>query len=122
PRVALGVDERGGVAAPEGRRRLPRDPRSGRTSLLDDRVDLVLRPGVVRERDAAPPTAVGDAAVLRELVAPPERDDHPAGLEEDDVVVRLGPRRPAERLVEPPSATEVGDAEGDQAEPLVHGG
>ena len=66
-----------------------------------------------------PPGSV-DAAVLGQPVTAPERDDHPAGLEEDDVVVGLGVRHPAERLVERTGTREVGDPERDEAEPLLH--
>ena len=77
---------------------------------------------VVGERDAAPAAAVVDAAVARELLARPERDDHAAGLEEDDVVLGRGTRAPAERLVERPRAREIGDAERDEADALLHPG
>src|SRR5262249_59761201 len=73
-------------------------------------------------RDPAPAAAVLDARVLRQLAAPPERDDHAAGLEEDDVVLRRRPGYPAERLVEAPRTPEVAHAEGDEAHPLIHAG
>ena len=74
----------------------------------------------MRQRDAAPAARVLDAAVLRELIAAPERHDHPSRLEEDDVVVRLGAGRPAERLVEGARPGEIADAERDEAEALLH--
>ena len=73
----------------------------------------------MRERDAAPAAGVLDAGVLRQLLPAPERDDHAAGLEEDDVVGGLLPA-PAERLVESLRTREVGDAERDEAEALLH--
>ena len=98
----------------------PEDRRAGRLRLGEHRVDLLRRARVVRERDPAPAAVVLDAGVLRELLAAPERDDHPAGLEEDDVVVRRGVRRPAERLVERAGPGEVANAERDQADSLLH--
>src|SRR3954462_8776439 len=50
----------------------------------------------------------------------PERQDPPAGPEEDHGGGRRGARRPAQRLVERPRAGEVGDAEGDEADALLH--
>src|SRR6185503_2269142 len=81
---------------------------------------LLWRAAVVGERDATPAAGVLDPAVLGELVSAPERDDHAARLEEDDVVRGRGARLPAERLVEGAGAGEVGNAEGDETEPLLH--
>jgi hypothetical protein len=60
---------------------------------------------VVRQRHTSPATCVLDAAVLLELPAVPEGDDHPACLEESDVVglvvdtsVQVPPERFVERL------------------------
>jgi hypothetical protein len=50
PRVPVGVDEDGAVAAPEGLGRPPADLRAGLASLLGDRVDLLGRSDVDRER------------------------------------------------------------------------
>jgi hypothetical protein len=61
------------------------------------------------------PATVLDDRVLGELVAAPERHDHAARLEEDDVVGGRSARCPAERLVETASALEVADAECDEA-------
>jgi len=74
----------------------------------------------VCKRDASPTAAVCDDAVFRELRPVPERHNQSAGLEEDHVVVGPGAARPAERLVERPRAPEIGDAEGDQADALLH--
>ena len=70
----------------------------------------------------APAAAVlRDAAVRRQLVASPEREDHAAGLEEGDVAVRRA-ALPAEAGVEVDRASQVGHAEGDEADALVHSG
>src|SRR6188768_2285240 len=86
PWVAVGVDEDAAVAAPEGLRRLAADPRAGGAGFFDHGVDLGGGAEVERQSDAAPAAAVLDAAVLGEAGPVPERDDHLAGLEEDDVV------------------------------------
>jgi hypothetical protein len=96
------------------------DRRPRGLGLTQDGVDLLGRTDIVRERDAAPAAGVLDAAVRGELVAAPEADDDPAGLEEDDVVVRCRVRRPPERLVEGTRAGEVAHAEGDEADALLH--
>ena len=114
PRVAVRVHEHAAVAAPEGLAGLARNRRAGRACLLDHAVDLRRRARVVGQRDAAPAARVLHAGVLGQLVAPPERDDHAAGLEEHHVVGRRRVRRPAERLVELSRAREIAHAEGDQ--------
>src|SRR5205085_10996762 len=103
-------------AAPERRRAFARDPRTCSARLLDHRVDLGGRSHVVRERHATPAAAVLDAAVLRQLVASPQRDHHAAGLEEDDAELGTRFAVPAEPFVKGPRAREVPDAEGDEAE------
>src|SRR5215203_774299 len=120
PWMAVGIDEDSRVAAPEGLRPCAWNVRAGRAGLLDDGVDLLRRAAVVGERDAAPAAGVLDAAVRRELFAAPERHDHAARLEEDDVVRGGGARLPAERLVERAGAGEVRNAKGDEAEALLH--
>src|SRR5436190_6590851 len=100
PRVTVGVDEDPGIAAPERLGRLTADRAAGLAGLLDHLVDLVGRASVVGEGDAAPAAAVGHHAVLRELRSIPERDDHAAGLEENDVISLFGAGRPSQRLVE----------------------
>src|SRR2546429_2276654 len=122
PGMTVRVDEDARVAAPERLRPAPRDRRAGGLCFGQNRVDLSRRTGVVRKRDPAPAAGVLDDRVLRELVAPPERHDHAAGLEEDDVVRRGRARLPAKRLVETASALEVADAECDEAQTLVHTG
>src|SRR5947208_16220617 len=97
--MAVEVEEHPGIAAVERLAAGAGDRSAGGFCLRQHRVDLFCRARVVRERDPAPAAAVLDSRVLRHLLTAPERDDHAAGLEEDDVVVR--PRRPpAERLVE----------------------
>jgi hypothetical protein len=51
----------------------------------------------------------------------PERDDHLAGLEEDDVVFGLGTGPPAQLFVEAARPPEVAHAERDQVDALLHG-
>ena len=72
------------------------------------------------EGHAAPAAGVLDAAVRGEPGAVPERHDHVARLEEDDVVVGRGARLPAEGLVEAARAAEVAYAERDQSNALSH--
>ena len=68
-----------------------------------------------------PPVSL-DRGVLGELVAIPERDDHPARLEEGDAVLGVGRAlsAPAQALVELACSLLVLDAERDEAEALVH--
>ena len=120
PRMAIQVDEHAGVAAPEGLGARSRDRRAGPFGLLEDGIHLRGRADVVGERDAAPSARIVDRAVLRERVAAPQCHDHAAGREERDPVGRVGGASPAEGLVEGAGAPEVGDAEGDQAQPLFH--
>src|SRR2546429_3423542 len=120
PGMTVRVDEDAGVAAPERLRPAPRDRRAGGLCFGQNRVDLSRRTGFVRKRDPAPAAGVLDDRVLGKLLAAPERDDHAARLEEDDVVGRRSARCPAERFVETASALEVADAECDEAQTLVH--
>ena len=94
-----------GVAAPEGLGGLAADRRPGRARLARSprrprRVSATLW---ARVTPPQPPESC-DGAVLGELGPVPEREHHPAGLEEDDVVVRArrgwsirAPRRRRER-------------------------
>src|SRR6186997_1300201 len=118
--MAVRIDEETRVATPEGRRPRAGDLRARRLGLGDDGVDLLRRADIVGEGHAAPTSGVSDAAVLGELGAVPEPDDHPARLEEDDVVVGLRAGRPAERFVERARPLEIGHAEGDEREALLH--
>ncbi|MGW4676936.1 hypothetical protein ACWEOS_00555 [Micromonospora taraxaci] len=61
---------------------------------------------------------ISDACVVGEFVAAPEDDRQAAGLDEDRLLDLLAP--PAELLLERPGARQVADAEGDQADPLLH--
>jgi hypothetical protein len=74
----------------------------------------------VGERHATPAAAVGDTAILRELVAAPQRDHHAPGLEEHHVGIVTG-RLPSERLVERLGPAEIHHAERDQTESLFQG-
>src|SRR3954470_22845684 len=92
-----------------------------RSGLFQHRGDLLGGGDVVGEGDTAPAARILDGGVLGERRAAPQREDHATALEEDHAVLGLGRARPAERLVEPPRAIEVGDAEGDEADALIHG-
>ena len=48
------------------------------------------------------------------------RDDHAAGLEEDDVVGGRRAARPSDRLVELAGARKVRDAQRHEGKPLLH--
>src|SRR6266540_1708734 len=120
PGMAVGVGERARVAAPEGLAHLAGDARSRAARLLHHPVDLGRRADVVRKGDTAESAPVLDTAVGRELLPAPERENHPARLKEDDVVLGTRIRVPAEPLVEPPRPREIVNAERDQADPLLH--
>src|SRR4051812_26541228 len=120
PRVPVEVDEDPGVAAPERLAGFAPDGRPRGAGSIDHLIHLLTRSGAVGEGDPAPATADLDCAVLRELLAAPERDDHAAGLEEDDIVVWGRAGLPAEVLVELPGSTEIRDSERDEAESLFH--
>src|SRR2546426_10323779 len=107
--MAVGVGEDAGVPAPERLAAWTRDRPSRPLGLIEDGVDLGWRAHVVGERNPSPAAGVLDAAVLRELVAAPERDDEPARLEEDDVVAGRRMRGPAEHLGERPRPAEITD-------------
>src|SRR5262249_43904303 len=102
-------------------RRLPPDLCAGGAGLLDHAVHLGWGSEVERQRRAAPAAAILDAAVLREPGAVPERDDHLASLEEDDVIFFAGAGLPAQGFVEAARPPEVAHPEGDQTDALLHG-
>src|SRR5260370_35851962 len=108
--MPVGIDEHSRVSAPKGLRAPPTDGRAGGLGFREDGVDLVGRRDVVRERDAAPAPGVVDRAVLGELVAAPEREDHAARLKEHDIAIRRF-AGPSERLVEATGATDVRDTQ-----------
>src|SRR6266540_614792 len=120
PRVPVGIRERAGIPAPERLARRPRDGGACMLGLCHHAVDLLRRAHVVRERHSTPTAAIRDATVLGELPAAPEREDHPARLEEDDVLALLPAARPPERLVEAPCPVKVRDSERDETETLIH--
>jgi len=80
----------------------------------------IVAPAARASSIAASTRRVLDAAVLGQPGPVPERQHHVAGLEEDDVVAGLGPGRPSQSFVEGPGPLQVGDAEGDDADPLLH--
>ncbi len=120
PRMPVRVDEDPGIAAPEGLRAAAPDRRPCRLGFGQNGIYFGRRANVVRERDTTPAASIGHGGVLGELLPAPERDDHAPGLEEDDVVLRLRSGRPAERLVERARPREIGDAERDEADALLH--
>ena len=63
--------------------------------------------------------AVRDTGVGSELVARPEHESQASGLEEDSLLDLLA--APPEPLVELSGRSKVRDAEGDEADALVHG-
>ena len=122
PDVAVRVAETAGVAAVEGfpGRLRYLGPRAGRVG--QHRVGLGSRPDVVRQDDAVEVAraAIGHAAVIGQLGPPPQDQGHAPGLEEDGLLGFLAV--PAEALVEGPGPADVGDAERDQADALLHQG
>jgi hypothetical protein len=50
----------------------------------------------------------------------PQAEDHPAGLEEADLIIGLLGAAPAERLVERPGSVKIGDAKRHQADALIY--
>src|SRR5947209_6183137 len=113
PDVAVGVGEGAGVTAPVGTGGRADDGAAGAGCFLEECVDGVVGADVVGELEAG-------GWLAAELG--PEAEDHAAGLEEDDLVVGLVGAGPAEGFVERAGAAEVGGAEGDQADALLHGG
>src|SRR6185312_4216824 len=83
-------------------------------------VDLGPRPEIVRQDDAveAAGAAIGHAAVLGELGSPPQDHGHGPGLEEDGLLHLLAV--PAQAFVERPGPADVGDAERNNADALLH--
>src|SRR5262245_26615702 len=72
PGVAVGIDDDAVVAAPERLGAGPGNPPAGLLGECEERIDGCGRGHVVGERHAAPAAAVGDLAVLRELLAGPQ--------------------------------------------------
>jgi len=107
--MTVRIEEDAGVAAPPPLRGLARNRSAGRPGFLDQRVDLGGRAHVVREADSAPAPAVDDAVVLGDLLAPPENDDEPVGVEEHGLL-HLEPGLPTEALVEGTRGVEVANA------------
>src|SRR5262249_10206883 len=120
PRMAVRVEEHAAVAAVEGLAGLAGDRRAGRAGALHERVHLGWGAEGPGERDAAEAGAERDLAVVRQRLAAPEPEDHPAGGEEHDVGRGVVGRAPTERLVERTGPREVRDAEGDEADALLH--
>src|SRR6266487_2636191 len=111
PHVAIRIGKGTGCAAPVGVSGRSHDGAARPLGLSKDRVNLLWRADVVSQLDPR-------GAVTTERG--PQAEDHPAGLEEADVVVRLLRAAPAELLVERPCARQVGDAESHETDALLH--
>jgi len=113
PRMSVGVDEHARVASPECLRGSACNRGTGVLGGADHTVDLVARGDVVRERDTSPAAAVGDGAVVRELLASPQREHHVARGEEHHSGLLGSPTSPTELFVERTRVRKIADAESD---------
>ena len=112
PHVTIGVGEGARVAAPVGACGRTGDRRAGAFGLGQNGVNFLGRPDIMRQ-------FYPGRAVTTERG--PQAEDHAAGLEKRDLVIRLLSAPPAECLVEGSGAGQVLYAEGHQADPLFHG-
>src|SRR5207253_1929889 len=108
---ALGVGERSGRPAPFSTVGRSLDGAASPLGLGQDGVDLLRRADVVGELDPR-------CSVPAECC--PEAEDHPSGLEEADLVIRLTSAGPTERLVEGARLGEVAHAKRYKTDPLLH--
>src|SRR4249920_2639770 len=117
PDVAVWIPEIAGVTAVEGFSRCLRYLGPGVRRIGQQSIDLGPRPDVVRQGKAAEAAglAVLDTRVACELVARPQNQRHPSGLEEHRLLDFLA--LPAQPLIKRPGAAHVGDSERDQADP-----
>src|ERR1022692_490459 len=120
PWMAVRVDEYPRVSAPEGPGRLAADDGTGGAGLVNNVVDRIGGAGILRQCHAAPAARVADRAVLGQQRPVPQGKDHAACLEEHDIVVFIIALPPAQGLVELPRPAQIGDAERDDTDPLVH--
>src|SRR6266571_1538470 len=111
PHIAVGIGECPCRAAPLGAGRRPNDGGTCPPGFGQYGADLLGRADVVGELDPG-------SAVTPERR--PQAEDHPAGLEEADLIIGLLGAAPAERLVERPGPGKVGDTERHQADALIH--
>src|ERR1022692_1591462 len=109
-----------GVSAPEGPGRLAADDGTGGAGLVNNVVDRIGGADILRQCHAAPAARVADRAVLGQQRPVPQGKDHAACLEEHDIVVFIIALPPAQGLVELPRPAQIGDAERDDTDPLVH--
>src|SRR5262249_15294809 len=116
PEMAVGIREIAGIAAPKYRLRRPDDRRARGCGARHCVLDLLPRGAVPGKRDVAIAARLlnRDLGVLRQFGRRPERQDHPAGLEERDAlgVACLAPE--TERLVERRAPRQVADTERQQ--------
>src|SRR5690606_17219588 len=121
PEVAVGIGEVAGVAAPESVLARLDDTAARRLGLGQHGVDLGLLARVVGERDRTKAAAGAvDARIRGERVATPQRDHHATHLVKRDLGVVVGASPAEPLLVEAPRPRQIGDAERDQAHPLLH--
>src|SRR5262245_1076733 len=120
PGVIVGIGDIAAHAAMRRRIRRPQDAPAEPGKAVQHRLHLLGRADVVRQGERAGP-GQGPLHVILEPRAEPGAEDEAVHLVEDDLCV-LEHRRPAEAVaVEPLRPGEVGDAEGDDGELLLHG-
>ena len=86
--MPVGVDEDAGVPAPDRGSSRTSDGAACALRFGQHRVDLSGRTDVVGQCHATPAATIGHDRVVGQLVAAPQRHDHPSGLEEDDLTIR----------------------------------
>jgi len=111
PHVPVRISESSGGTAPVGTTSGADDCAAGLLRLSQNAIHLLGRTDVVRQLDAR-------CSVPAESC--PEPEHHPARLEEADLSIWLLSAAPTERLVEPASPRQIGDAQGHEAYALLH--
>jgi len=118
PQVAVGVGEASGIAAPEGVFGGFGNFGPGVAGLSQNRIDFFLRARVEGQNDAGRfafrSGFHGKPGVGGQRIAAIERKDRPARLKESDLRRAVG-GGPAQALVKRRRATDICDAQGDQA-------
>ena len=111
PYVAVGIGEGAGRTAPLRKRGWAKHGATRLLGIGQDGADLLGRADVVGELDAG-------STVTTERC--PQAEDHPPGLKEADLIVRLRCVVPAERLIERTGSGKIGDAKRHEADALLH--
>lgn len=111
PHVTIGIGKRPCRAAPISAARRTNNAATGPLCILEQRLDLFGGTNVMRQLNAGSPVP----AERR-----PETEDHPASLEETDLVIGLICSRPSKRLIEAARPGQVADAESHTADALFH--